>query len=100
MQRSENTWAAPAESRQTTSGSPSSSAGTGVSFTSSEDATGCQHERSAGWVPRADGGSVCVNSDCGFGARHETELGDLVELTDVARQLQEREQAGSLARAE
>src|SRR4051812_13259201 len=100
MQRSENTWAAPAESRQTTSGSPSSSAGTGVPDTSSEYATGCQRERSAGWFPRADGDSVCVNSDCGFGARHEAELRDFVELTNVSRQLQEREQARPLARAE
>src|SRR5437773_8732948 len=39
-------------------------------------------------------------SDGGFGAGDEAELRDLVQLAHVAGQLEEREQAGSLARAE
>src|SRR5438105_3381857 len=39
-------------------------------------------------------------SDGGFGARREPKLGDHVELAHVAGELQEREQPGTLARAE
>src|SRR5437773_9431347 len=39
-------------------------------------------------------------SDGGFGAGDEAELRDLIQLAHVSGQLQEREQAGSLARAE
>jgi hypothetical protein len=41
-----------------------------------------------------------LSSDGGFGAGGEAELWDLVELADVPGQLEEREQAGPLARAE
>src|SRR5215210_6339552 len=41
-----------------------------------------------------------LSSDGGFGAGHEAKLRDLVELADVARELEERQQAGALARAE
>src|SRR5262245_39154928 len=37
---------------------------------------------------------------CGHGLTHEAELRHLVELADVARQLEERHQPGALARPE
>jgi Right handed beta helix region len=58
MQRSENARAVPSESRQSTSGSSSRRVATGSRSRSSPNATGCQHRRSAGCRPTAEGETI------------------------------------------
>src|ERR1700761_259365 len=57
MQMSRMAWATPAESRHTTTGSPSSIAAIGSSFRVAANPTGCQHWRSATGSGTDAGGS-------------------------------------------
>src|SRR5215470_9029883 len=49
---------------------------------------------------RIAGPVIASGSDGGFGPRDEAQLGHLVQLADLVGELEERQQAGALARAE